>query len=80
MSDEHGSTDAQYEKIKSGALEVLNHYQMEARIRATPLTPSRRKKKGDKKGSPGRKKGSVNANKTSRLDLFILSICTAVFI
>jgi hypothetical protein len=37
---------------------------MEARIRATPLTPSRRKKKGDKKGSPGRKKGSVNANKT----------------
>jgi hypothetical protein len=65
MSDEHGSTDAQYEKIKSGALEVLNNYQMEARIRATPLTPSRRKKKGDKKGSPGRKKGSVNANKTS---------------
>ncbi|XP_052071951.1 methylcytosine dioxygenase tet3-like isoform X1 [Mytilus californianus] len=65
MSDEYGSADAQYEKVKTGALEILNYYQMEARIRATPLTPSRKKKKDGKKGSPGRKKGSVNKNNSS---------------
>ncbi|XP_071130442.1 uncharacterized protein [Mytilus edulis] len=65
MSDENGSADAQYEKVKTGALEILNYYQMEARIRNTPLTPSRKKKKEGKKGSPGRKKGSVNKNNSS---------------
>ena len=55
MEDEHGSYESQVDKVRQGALEVLQHYPMEARMRAQPLTPSR-KKKGKKGQSPGAKK------------------------
>lgn len=55
MTDEHGSSEAQFEKARNGSLEVLQYYPMEARMRAVPLTP--KKKKGKKGGSMPAKKG-----------------------
>ncbi|XP_061181975.1 methylcytosine dioxygenase tet3-B-like isoform X2 [Saccostrea echinata] len=68
MTDEHGSTEAQFEKARNGSLEVLQYYPMEARMRAVPLTP--KKKKGKKGGSVPAKKGRPfknpeNAQKSS---------------
>ncbi|XP_033749207.1 methylcytosine dioxygenase tet3-A-like [Pecten maximus] len=59
LEDEHGSHDAQMEKIKNGSLECLQVYPMEMRVRSTPLTPSRKKKGKKDKNSPGpgRKRG-----------------------
>jgi len=69
LEDEHGNRDAQIDKIETGALEVLQIYPMEARIRSSPLTPKRKKGKKDKE-SPGPKKrgpkkGSTRANSVS---------------
>ncbi|CAG9784840.1 unnamed protein product [Diatraea saccharalis] len=41
-TDEFGSRDAQDEKVKSGALEVLDKFPMEVRVRSVPLQPCRR--------------------------------------
>ncbi|XP_045493145.1 DNA N6-methyl adenine demethylase isoform X1 [Colias croceus] len=41
-TDEFGSKDAQEEKMKSGALQVLDKYPMEVRVRSVPLQPCRR--------------------------------------
>ncbi|RVE47230.1 hypothetical protein evm_008098 [Chilo suppressalis] len=41
-TDEYGSRDAQDEKVKSGALEVLDKFPMEVRVRSVPLQPCRR--------------------------------------
>ncbi|KAL3877398.1 hypothetical protein ACJMK2_035109 [Sinanodonta woodiana] len=59
-TDENESYDGQWAKIQSGALEVLHKYPLEARIRAVPLTPCKRKRgKKDKEKLSGRKrKGS----------------------
>ena len=51
MTDEHGSSEAQFEKARNGSLEVLQYYPMEARMRAVPLTP--KKKKGKKGATAG---------------------------
>lgn len=56
MTDEHGSSEAQFEKARNGSLEVLQYYPMEARMRAVPLTP-KKKKKGKKGGNGPAKKG-----------------------
>lgn len=62
MEDEHGSRDAQLEKIKNGSLECLQVYPMEMRLRSTPLTPNRKKKGKDKNSpGPGRKRGPKSA-------------------
>lgn len=52
-TDEFGSEEGLYEKVRSGSLEVLHNYPMEARIRAFPLTPKKRGK--GKKDSPSKK-------------------------
>ncbi|KAI8429236.1 hypothetical protein MSG28_007757 [Choristoneura fumiferana] len=41
-TDEFGSKEGQDEKIKSGALEILDKYPMEVRVRSVPLQPCRR--------------------------------------
>ncbi|KAK3090666.1 hypothetical protein FSP39_013527 [Pinctada imbricata] len=55
MTDEHGDMDAQFDKIRTGALEVLQKYPMEARMRAVPLTPNRKKKGKKNILAPGKK-------------------------
>ncbi|XP_047526576.1 DNA N6-methyl adenine demethylase [Vanessa atalanta] len=52
-TDEFGSKEAQEEKMKSGALEVLDKYPMEVRVRSVPLQPCRRhgKKRKDDENS-----------------------------
>lgn len=41
-TDEYGSKEGQEEKIKSGALDILDKYSMEVRVRSVPLQPCRR--------------------------------------
>ncbi|XP_047521405.1 DNA N6-methyl adenine demethylase isoform X2 [Pieris napi] len=52
-TDEFGSKEGQDEKIKNGALQVLDKYQMEVRVRSVPLQPCRRhgKKRKDEDNS-----------------------------
>ncbi|KAK3610695.1 hypothetical protein CHS0354_028084 [Potamilus streckersoni] len=59
-TDENESYNGQWKKIQSGALEVLHKYPLEARIRAIPLAPCKRKRgTKDKENLSGRKrKGS----------------------
>ena len=59
-TDEKGSYDAQYDKIQNGALEVLHHYPLEARVRSQPLESCRKRRLNKK--SPGKKKGSPGKN------------------
>ncbi|XP_052750450.1 methylcytosine dioxygenase TET isoform X2 [Galleria mellonella] len=52
-TDEFGSKDGQDEKVKSGALDVLDKYPMEVRVRSVPLQPCRRhgKKRKDEENA-----------------------------
>ncbi|KAJ8319112.1 hypothetical protein KUTeg_004203 [Tegillarca granosa] len=60
LADDNGSMEAMYDQIRSGALEVLQQYPLEARIRSEPLTPCKKRGKQKKAGkeSPASKKGS----------------------
>lgn len=51
-TDEDGSYEGQYEKIRSGSLEVLHQFPLEARMRAHPLE-SCKKRRMNKKGRGG---------------------------
>lgn len=51
-TDEFGSKEGQEEKIRSGALEVLNKYPCEVRVRSVPLQPCRRHGKKRKEDEP----------------------------
>ncbi|CAB3242922.1 unnamed protein product [Arctia plantaginis] len=41
-TDEFGSKDGQEEKVKNGALDILDKFPMEVRVRSVPLQPCRR--------------------------------------
>lgn len=50
-TDESGSYEGQYDKIKTGALEVLHQFPLEARFRAHPLQSCKKRRMMGKKGS-----------------------------
>ncbi|XP_049866307.1 DNA N6-methyl adenine demethylase-like isoform X2 [Pectinophora gossypiella] len=52
-TDEFGSKEGQEDKIKNGALELLDKYPMEVRVRSVPLQPCRRhgKKRKDEEST-----------------------------
>ena len=57
MTDEYGDREAQFYKVQTGALEVLQKYPMEARLRAEPFTPKAKLKKAKKGTTPPGKRG-----------------------
>ncbi|XP_017888438.1 DNA N6-methyl adenine demethylase isoform X2 [Ceratina calcarata] len=64
-TDEYGSKEAQDEKIRSGAIEVLSKYPCEVRVRSVPLQPCRRhgkKRKEEEPDTVSSKKECKNAN------------------
>lgn len=60
LADDKGSMEETFDQIRTGALEVLQQYPLEARIRSEPLTPCKKRGKQKKAGkeSPASKKGS----------------------
>ncbi|XP_047986401.1 LOW QUALITY PROTEIN: DNA N6-methyl adenine demethylase [Leguminivora glycinivorella] len=66
-TDEFGSREAQEEKIKSGALEVLDKYPMEVRVRSVPLQPCRRhgKKRKDEEATDANNSNNSNGGQPS---------------
>lgn len=66
-TDEFGSKDGQDEKIKSGALEILDKYPMEVRMRSVPLQPCRRhgKKRKDDENSESNTSNNSNNSQSS---------------
>nr|XP_049702962.1 DNA N6-methyl adenine demethylase isoform X4 [Helicoverpa armigera] len=61
-TDEFGSKDGQDEKVKSGALEILDKYPMEVRVRSVPLQPCRRHGKKRKDDENSESNTSANSN------------------
>ena len=52
-ADEHGSRESQCKKVKIGAIDILQQYPLQARIRASPLKSSKMRKQAKKAGSIG---------------------------
>ncbi|XP_072941104.1 methylcytosine dioxygenase TET isoform X3 [Epargyreus clarus] len=66
-TDEFGSKEGQEEKINNGALEVLEKYPMEVRVRSVPLQPCRRhgKKRKEEDNNSESSNNSANASQQS---------------
>ncbi|CAK1552821.1 unnamed protein product [Leptosia nina] len=64
-TDEFGSKEGQEEKMKNGALQVLDKYQMEVRVRSVPLQPCRRHGKKRKDEDNSESNSSTNTPQAS---------------
>ncbi|XP_075970921.1 ten-Eleven Translocation (TET) family protein isoform X3 [Anticarsia gemmatalis] len=64
-TDEFGSKDGQEEKVKNGALEILDKYPMEVRVRSVPLQPCRRHGK-KRKDDDNNSENNSSANNSSQ--------------
>ncbi|KAL8616966.1 hypothetical protein ACOMHN_041884 [Nucella lapillus] len=61
-TDEHGSVDGQMQKVQAGALDILQKYPKQVRLRAAPV---RKPKRGAKKNSPAKASAGVNTTPNS---------------
>lgn len=64
-TDEQGSYEGQYNKIQSGALEVLHRYPLELRLRAQPLESCKKRRLAKKAGKRGKVNGCYPAGDSS---------------